>query len=1514
MKLAFTLLFIFILSPLFPDETTGEIAANSLTIKESQVDESGYTINYNNVSIIEYIKFVTKICNVNFLFDEPDLNFKVTVVSEDPITPQSVLSTLVQILRIHGLSLLEQDKNLVIHKNPDVKQIAKLVLDNQPIDSSYPIVTKVFYVQNAKAEAVAAIVKPMLSTEAILDIFPEANLLILTDITQNVEKIALLIENLQSPQSAVTIEPYRVKFNEPAFLISMATQIMAPMTHGHPFIMVPQPKASSIFIVSTPALVEKAISVLNNIDTKPGKGVVKELTTHNIFLYKAVHRPLSEIIRGLKDITQNIQTSGYSEKGLVESIDNVHSIKETQSLLFTGEPDTLNKIRELLSALDVPTKEIATESFFMYKPEHRNVSDVYDALKEVIDNLSHAKVVEKNLLETLESGKVVATTQTIVFIGEPTTFPKVKELLNSVDIPAKGLIGGKSTFIVYQVKNMPAPLLEATIKDFLKTLEKSGIADLGFVQALESMKYMPDTNLLIFTGDDKSLKRVQEILPSFDQTIFAKKIMLKAQFLVYKPKFLKGEEVAAALKDIETNLKSSGLADPSLIHSLDSMRWVKATNSLLFTGDPESLKKIEELIQKVDLHPQIKPGLEKTFFIYQLQYVPRNKAEEYLSQVADNLTNKGLGEEDLIDAIHSIQWIPESHSYIFSGTQTALTRIKEILTSFDIPPAKAIAASQPLFIICKLQNACKEKMQDYLHQIASNLNLSEEKQKNLYDTIHGMKWIPESHAFMFSGTKEALDQVQELAKDFDISHNVPTQTYYVYKLVHVAGSIIEEDLAKLSEKMKSSGFIDKEFLHVIDNSQWIKETNSILLTGSTQAVQATRELIAQFDIPGSLARQTDFLMYKPLHLPPTQLEKILKETGENLKKANLADNSLLTTIATAQYNDSTHSILFTGSPQILSKIEILLKEIDISSAKTTPIQHIGKTTFLLYKLKAANGLQIVKSLANFTSDLKKSGTSDKEFLSALNSIKFIKETNSLLFTGTEQALEKIKPLVDRFDIPELNSAQVELLPSNFFIYKPQYITGLQLEQLLIDFVNHLQEAGLHNQNLYETVHHAQWVEKSGNLVFVGDDKTLDQIKDLIKNFDIALEKLPTQETTIQSIENTSFLVYKLQYHRGDEIQNALRAIGADLLKNNSSINKSLLDAIHAIQWLQVTNSLLASGNQETLTRLKELIKNLDVPLKQVFIEVLVISTTLTNILNFGLNWGSKVQYRQDFAASSGLFNTTPAGSSGNPNLPSAISSLNTTTTPNPTSIPFETNFDLGVIGDIIFHKGQSYVSLGSLMQALQTDSETTIVMTPKIISQDNKTSNIFIGKNIPFVGSFVQNTQQNTLSTTNLEYRDIGMNLTITPVLGNSDVVTLDIALDNTAVPTNAAGQTTNVSVGGVQGITTTKTSLNTTVHVPNESFLVLSGMIDASKVKQKTGIPCLGGLPLIGAAFSSLNISDTQDNLIIFMRPHIINSYADIKRITGDQEDQFFENTGSVNLESDFDEAMELIKSVNDD
>ena len=208
------------------------------------------------------------------------------------------------------------------------------------------------------------------------------------------------------------------------------------------------------------------------------------------------------------------------------------------------------------------------------------------------------------------------------------------------------------------------------------------------------------------------------------------------------------------------------------------------------------------------------------------------------------------------------------------------------------------------------------------------------------------------------------------------------------------------------------------------------------------------------------------------------------------------------------------------------------------------------------------------------------------------------------------------------------------------------------------------------------------------------------------------------------------------------------------------------------------------------------------------------------------------------------------------------------------------------------------------------DHDATVVMNPKIISQDGHTSNIFVGQNIPFVGSFVSNTSNNTLQSSNIEYRDVGVNLTLTPTLGTNNIITLEIKQDISEQTAN----TTTVQGQAVNGIQTTHRTMATRAHVPDKHFLVLSGMIQETKTHFRSGIPCLGGLPVIGALFSENDRTATKSNVIIFIRPFIIDSFEDYDRLTVAEESLYKQQVVLQPLKEEFDAGTEILKSLHDD
>lgn len=376
-----------------------------------------------------------------------------------------------------------------------------------------------------------------------------------------------------------------------------------------------------------------------------------------------------------------------------------------------------------------------------------------------------------------------------------------------------------------------------------------------------------------------------------------------------------------------------------------------------------------------------------------------------------------------------------------------------------------------------------------------------------------------------------------------------------------------------------------------------------------------------------------------------------------------------------------------------------------------------------------------------------------------------------------------------------------------------------------------------------------------------------------------------------------FFVYKLQYHVGTEILSAIKNIAATL-KHSSDRSKDLVRAIDSMQWVQSTNSILYTGTEEGIDELTDLIHSLDVPKKQVFIEVLVIETDVKKGLEFGLEWAAGGQYRDKFGYGMGNF---PSSYRKAP-FATTFQGVNADNPPTGADqFPLGQGFDLGVIGDIILHKGKSYLSLGSLVSALQADGDSTIVLNQKIITQDNKLSRIFVGDNIAFTGSTVETIGASQQTSANIEYRDVGVKLNITPLLGDGNMITLEIAEEITDVIPNL-NRVANTS----NGINTTKTDMATQVHVPDQSFLVLTGMIRNSKRHHKSGLPCLGGLPFIGAAFSKSTEEEEKRNVIVFVRPQIIHSENEYKSVTAFQENQFKNQTL---YPADFQQGIDMIK-----
>lgn len=171
----------------------------------------------------------------------------------------------------------------------------------------------------------------------------------------------------------------------------------------------------------------------------------------------------------------------------------------------------------------------------------------------------------------------------------------------------------------------------------------------------------------------------------------------------------------------------------------------------------------------------------------------------------------------------------------------------------------------------------------------------------------------------------------------------------------------------------------------------------------------------------------------------------------------------------------------------------------------------------------------------------------------------------------------------------------------------------------------------------------------------------------------------------------------------------------------------------------------------------------------------------------------------------------------------------------------------------------------AIVQALDTESDVKILSQPKVTIRDRDEGSIQVGGSVPVVkGDIDSNTS--TDGTTGIrreiEYRDTGVILKVTPRINESGQVTLKISQE-----VNEVGNQTDL------GPEFTTRKIETTVIVPHGMTLVLGGINSDTTRNTKTKIPGLGDVPVVGAAFSTTDNRDSRTELLLTITPTIINS-----------------------------------------
>lgn len=277
----------------------------------------------------------------------------------------------------------------------------------------------------------------------------------------------------------------------------------------------------------------------------------------------------------------------------------------------------------------------------------------------------------------------------------------------------------------------------------------------------------------------------------------------------------------------------------------------------------------------------------------------------------------------------------------------------------------------------------------------------------------------------------------------------------------------------------------------------------------------------------------------------------------------------------------------------------------------------------------------------------------------------------------------------------------------------------------------------------------------------------------------------------------------------------------------------------------VRNALVILASARDYRMVEGAIRKLDIVPLQVLIEASVIEVTLTDDLAYGVEWFFRSSLESGDRSGRG-----------------------------------RGTLDVGAPGLAALAPGFAFTVIDSAdrirfaLNALESRSKVDVLSSPSLMVLDNQTATINVGDEIPVpTRQSISNLDPSAPTVNEIEFRQTGLTLTVTPRVNNSGLVTMDIRQE----VANAAATTTS----SIDAPTIQNRLVESVVAVNSGQTIVLGGMIQDQVSRGNSGFPFLQRVPVLNKLFGETKNGDVRTELMVLITPRVIRSSDEARDVT---------------------------------
>jgi general secretion pathway protein D len=506
-----------------------------------------------------------------------------------------------------------------------------------------------------------------------------------------------------------------------------------------------------------------------------------------------------------------------------------------------------------------------------------------------------------------------------------------------------------------------------------------------------------------------------------------------------------------------------------------------------------------------------------------------------------------------------------------------------------------------------------------------------------------------------------------------------------------------------------------------------------------------------------------------------------------------------------------------------------------TAATEAPLSGQGANAFVteIVKLDYANAMDVAQQI--------------KPVLDSQGQIAANSNTNTLVIVDYASNLQRVRRMIQTID---RDPAVTETVPL-------RNVPALEMEAVLNRLQGDAAGGGAQGQSSGPQRFLAVASQTSNAVLLRGSASAVEKARQ------VALQ-LDTTEPQRDNIR-----VIPLNYTDAGEIVPILERVGLSIAAQRAPSDTA--PPAQTISHHPPTNSLIISGNAETLVAMEKVIAALDVRRPQVMVEAIIVEMSDDTAKELGLQFLLAGNGRSDVPFASTNFSRSA------PNLLALTGALLTDgfsdlTVDNPFRDAAISSLT-GTAGLSLGFGGQSGDNLfGVILNAVENDTTSRILSTPFGMTLNNATSTLIVGQEIPVTtGQVLGDANSNPFRT--VEREDVGIQLEVTPRIGENDTVRLDIRQEVSSVFGSIGTVTPDLILD--------KREITASVLADDGEIIVLGGLVEQTDTIRESKVPVLGDVPVAGRLFRSDAKATTRTNLMVFIRPTIVRNKEDARAAT---------------------------------